>query len=273
MPKRPTGPGGADGSKHPRQAGRGGEGRGTTPLFPGSKAPRAAWEPFPAWLLAAGLLAARRTAGTAGRAQICRRLPPAPRSWQGWRGVLLPGAGLGTPRCWGTSAIARRGTASDTPATLSPPASVRVKSGHPSGSVGTLWPFSRALWKRVGCNAQRLGQKRVYRGGKDPFPQCCGAETPRGSAPRGAFPTGSGAIRLIMGRGSGWAQHHSLAAEGQDPAHHIPVPLPHAWLGGRGGVLGVGQCGTVAPAQSCPGGHPKTGGCSPDPQPGCGCMG
>lgn len=80
LPKCPAGLGGTDGPQHPRQPG--GE-RATTPLSPRTKlgaVPSVATGPLGSWQpqdVAA--------AGTAGRARICSRLPPAQWSWQGWR--------------------------------------------------------------------------------------------------------------------------------------------------------------------------------------------
>lgn len=82
---------------------RGGKGR--NPAVPREQAPRSAQELFPERLLARwapGCPHDAAAADTAGRAQIRSRLPPAPWSWQGCPGVLLPRAGLGTPWSWGT---------------------------------------------------------------------------------------------------------------------------------------------------------------------------
>lgn len=141
------------------------------------------------------------------------------------------------------------------------PAHAGVKPRRPHGLVGS--PLLELSGKE-GCNAQPLPQKRVHQGGKSPFtPALLGQKPPEAQSQEGLFLLGVGPHRQARWGGvPGGLSIINLAAEEQDPAHHVPFPLPHActWARqGPGGPRGESsQGGTVA--QSCPRGCCQTGG-------------
>lgn len=126
-----------------------------------------------------------------------------------------------------------------------------------------------------------FSRKRFIRAGKEPFPQPCWGRNPPRLSPETGFSCWERGCtgRFVVGVSwVGWG-HLNLAAEEQDPTHHVPVPLPHAC------TCQAGSWGSPTPRaasvaqrflhRGAPEGTVKLGvqAKDPNPLPGCRCLG